>query len=146
MGKKDKAVEVNTSVETAKNETVNETAKEVATAPVAVETSPVKHSADQLMIMQDQKRRALAQIYMKEKKFPITISPFYAPYLGSVVMISLQGIPMYIPADGTTYLVPESYAAEAIQAMAQVDARQRKQSRLSNVRQNLETSIGAIKF
>lgn len=109
-------------------------------APVAPKT------AEQLYITHDQKRRALVNIYTKEKKFPVTISPFYAPYLGNVVMISLQGIPMYIPANGQTYLLPESYAAEAIQAMARIDDRQRKQNRLSNVTQNLETSIGAIKF
>lgn len=137
---------MSTPRKSSKKDTVVNTVLDTPMQDTPVAAPARARTPDEIMIMQDQKRRSLVEIYSKEKKFPITISPFYAPYLGNVVMISLQGIPMYVPANGQTYLLPESYAAEGIQAMAQVDSRQRKQNRLSDVRQNLESSIGAIKF
>ena len=94
----------------------------------------------------EQRRRALVKQYREEPLFPVSVSPFYAPYLGSTVPISLQGILVYVPADGRIYKIPESFAAELIQAMAKIDDRQRKIQRLSNVSANIERAVGEIKF
>lgn len=94
----------------------------------------------------DAKRKKLVHFYMTEEKVPVALSPFYAPYLGSNAMISVQGISVYVPADNNTYKIPKTHAALLFQAIANVDARQKKLSRMSNIKENFEPSIGALKF
>ena len=56
------------------------------------------------------KRKNLVSKYREEKKVPVTISPFYAPYLGKVVRVSVNGIIVDIPADGQTYSINKTHA------------------------------------
>ena len=120
------------------------TPKTQTTAVNTVEDRPVP--LEMAYQHHEQKRRELVKHYRDEQKFPVSVSPFYAPYLGNNVPISIQGILVYVPADGKTYKIPETFAAELIQAMAKIDERQRKMQKLSNVTSNVEHSIGEIKF
>jgi hypothetical protein len=101
---------------------------------------------EKLLVTHDNKRKQLVHYYMNEEKVPVSVSPFYAPYLGSNVMISVQGISVYVPADGAVYKIPKTHAAQLFDALARIDLRQRKLSRMSNIKENFEPSIGALRF
>jgi hypothetical protein len=94
----------------------------------------------------EQNRKKLFDVYDKQEKVVVTVSPFYAPFLGSNVMISLQGISVYVPANGQPYKIPRSHAGLLMQSIAQIDAHQLRLNKMSNVQQNFEPSIGAMKI
>lgn len=98
------------------------------------------------LLSHDNKRKQLVHYYMNEEKVAVSVSPFYAPYLGSNVMISVQGISVYVPADGSVYKIPKTHAAQLFEAIARIDLRQRKLNRMSNIKENFEPAIGALKF
>lgn len=94
----------------------------------------------------DVKRQKLVLNYKAETKVPVSISPFYAPYLGSTAMISLNGIAVYVPCNGRPYNIPASFAGVLYETIAQIDAAQRKAERMSNVKNNIEGAIGELQF
>ncbi len=94
----------------------------------------------------DAKRKKLVQHYMEEEKIPVSISPFYAPYLGKTAMFSIQGISVYVPANGNTYKIPKTHAALVFKAIKDIDKRQQRLNRMSDIKENVESSIGALKF
>lgn len=91
-------------------------------------------------------RKALVKVYLDEPKIPVTISPFYAPYLGRVVAVLVNGIRVDIPADGHTYQINQTHAGEIIAKIRRIDnmiARQRKAGDVSN---NIERNIGELQI
>jgi len=96
--------------------------------------------------LREQNRKKMWNVYNEQEKVAVTISPFYAPYLGGIAMISLNGISVHIPSNGQTYKVPKSHAALLLQSIAQIDARQLKLNKMSKVQENFEPSIGAMKI
>lgn len=114
------------------------TTKKIETNPeVSSETSVLNRESD---------RKKLLKHFSGEAKVQVIVSPFYKPYLGSTVMVSIQGITVWVPADGRTYKIPKSFAAELLGAIAAVDSRVQKIQRMSNVAQNFETSVGELRF
>lgn len=91
-------------------------------------------------------RKKLYDVYDKEEKVLVTVSPFYAPFLGNNVMISVQGISVYVPANGQPFKIPKTHAGLLYQSIAQIDARQLKLNRMANVQQNFEPTAGAMKI
>ena len=106
----------------------------------------VQHELEMKVINKERDRKSLFKHYMEEEKILVTVSPFYAPYLGKNVMVSLQGIAVFVPANGKGYRIPKSFAAELFDAISKIDERQQKLNRMADVQQNLESSIGALKF
>ena len=98
------------------------------------------------VLRKDAARRALVKSYTAEEKITVTISPMYAKYFGNVTQISIQGIPVFIPTDGGYYRIPKSHAALLFESIRKVDEQVRRTNRMSNVQQNLEPSIGAMRF
>lgn len=95
----------------AKNDTtsldaaLNEATKDLGSAaPTVAGTSidTVEANAARAYNALEAKRKSLVTVYREEKKVPVTISPFYAPYLGKVVRQSVNGIIVDVPADGKT--------------------------------------------
>jgi hypothetical protein len=113
---------------------------------VAVTPEQLAQLSNRSMGLKDNKRKELVRRYMAEEKVPVSISPFYAPHLGSVVNVSVQGISVFVPADGQTYRIPRTHAGWLFNSIAQIDLRQRKLARMSNIKENLEPSIGALRF
>ena len=90
------------------------------------------------------KRKSLVSVYRSEKKVPVTISPFYAPYLGRVVRVSVNGIIVDIPADGQTYSINETHANHVISKIKRIDAMIARQKRAGDVSNNFEYSPGEL--
>lgn len=90
------------------------------------------------------KRKSLVQVYRNEKKVPVTISPFYAPYLGRVVRESVNGIIVDVPADGQTYMLNKTHADHIIAKIKRIDAMIARQKRAGDVSNNFETAPGEL--
>src|SRR5574344_824532 len=87
-----------------------------------VDESPetVELKASSNITRKEIERKNLASFYLKEKKVPVTISPFYAPYLGRVVPVLVNGIRVDIPADGRKYQINETHANEIISKIRRI--------------------------
>lgn len=90
------------------------------------------------------KRKSLVNIYREEEKVPVTISPFYAPYLGKVVRVSVNGIIVDIPADGQTYKINQTHADHVITKIKRIDAMIARQKRAGDISNNFEYSPGEL--
>lgn len=109
-------------------------------------TLNAEQAASQRLTERELARKALVKVYLDEPKTPVTISPFYAPYLGKVVAVLVNGIRVDIPADGRTYQINQTHANEVISKIRKIDnmiARQRKAGDVSN---NYERNIGELQI
>lgn len=102
--------------------------------------------SDNSVLVRDSDRKKLLDAFTKEGSVHVTVSPFYKPYLGTTVMVSIQGITVWVPANGRTYKIPKSFAAVLHEAIAAVDTRVQKIQRMSNVAQNFESTVGELRF
>lgn len=89
-------------------------------------------------------RRELVKKYREEEKFPVTISPFYAPYLGRVVRVSVNGIVVDIPADGKSYKINKTHADHVLAKIKRIDAMIQRQKRAADVTKNFENTPGEL--
>jgi hypothetical protein len=69
-----------------------------------------------------EKKKALKEVYAKEKQVPVNGSPFYRPYFGNNMPIWLNGFAIYVPLDGKTYKIPQSFANIFFERIKRVDA------------------------
>ena len=109
-------------------------------------TSDAEKLASARLNAREAARKELVKIYINEPKIPVTISPFYAPYLGRVVAVLVNGIRVDIPADGQAYQINQTHADEVISKIKKIDtmiARQRKAGDVSN---NYERNIGELQI
>jgi hypothetical protein len=90
------------------------------------------------------KRKSLVSKYREEPKFAVSISPFYAPYLGKVVRQIVNGIVVDIPADGKTYMVNKTHASHILTKIRRVDAMIARQQRAGDIQNNFEYSPGQL--
>lgn len=106
----------------------------------------LEHKSQASIVKKEQERKNLATFYLKEKKEPVTISPFYAPYLGRVVSVLVNGIRVDIPADGRTYQINATHAGEIIAKIRRIDNMIARQKRASNVSENFESNPGELQI
>ena len=90
------------------------------------------------------KRKSLVTVYREEKKVPVTLSPFYAPYLGRVVRVAVNGIIVDIPADGQTYMINKTHADHVISKIKRIDAMIARQKKAGDVSNNFEHAPGEL--
>lgn len=90
------------------------------------------------------KRKGLVAQYRKEPKVAVSISPFYAPYLGNVVRQIVNGIVVDVPCDGQTYYINETHASHIITKIKRVDAMISRQNKAGDVKNNFEYSPGQL--
>jgi len=119
------------------------TPAKVAEAPISV-NDPVMVAASRKYNELESKRKALVYKYRNEKKVPVTISPFYAPYLGRVVRVSVNGIIVDIPADGQSYMINQTHADHILAKIKRIDAMIARQKRAGDVANNFEHSPGEL--
>ena len=116
----------------------------VSTTAKAIKVDSVEADAARKYNALESKRKSLVQEYRDEEKVPVTISPFYAPYLGRVVRESVNGIIVDIPADGQTYKVNKTHADHIIAKIKRIDAMIARQKRAGDISSNFEYSPGEL--
>ena len=94
----------------------------------------------------DANRKKLLKFYQEEEKVPMYLSPMYRPYFGNVMRVMINGISIYFKVDGTTQLIPKSFADEIVSRRIRIDNTLNKQQKLSSIGDNYETSPGELKL
>jgi PHP family Zn ribbon phosphoesterase len=95
-----------------------------------VKGKPLKHQVK----IASMNQKKLAKYYKSEDKVVVKISPMYKPYFGKMMLVKLNGIPIYIPCDNQRYEVPASYAGEVEARIRRVDDYIQKGKRMSKVK------------
>ena len=89
-------------------------------------------------------KEQLRKEYSAEERVPIYLSPMYAAYFGKVMRVMINGVSIYVKIDGSTQLVPQTFADEITRRRMAVDASLTKQGRMSDVANNAETAPGEL--
>ena len=126
------------------SEEVNNIEEAVVASTRSARVDTVEANASRAYNKLEAKRKSLVNVYRAEKKVPVTISPFYAPYLGRVVRQSVNGIIVDIPADGQTYNVNQTHADHIIAKIKRIDAMIARQKRAGDVSNNFENAPGEL--
>ena len=92
----------------------------------------------------EQHRRDNLKIYNSEPKVRYSVSPLYEVYLGKVHQLSINGITIAFPIDGTAHEIPESFASALAEKVAGIDAKLQKGKKMSDVANNHESYAGQI--
>ena len=90
--------------------------------------------------------RTLLDYYMHEEKVERSLSPLYEPYLGKVIQISINGITIAFPVNGSTHKVPQSFADEIDSRRMAIDASLLKAKSMSNISANKESYPGELQM
>lgn len=107
-------------------------------------TAVLDQTINKQMATANTAHRTLHQIYMKQPRRQVKVSPMYAPYFGNVMHVMLNGITVYVKCNGCVQELPEDFADEVESRMASIDAQIAKQRRASNIQQNLEAAPGDL--
>lgn len=94
----------------------------------------------------DLAQKNLVNVYKNEKKVPVRVAPSYAKYFGRVMRVAINGISVAVRCDGSTVSLPESFAAEVLRRMSEMDKIELRQSKMANVTRNFESSPGQLNF
>lgn len=94
----------------------------------------------------DLAQKNLVNIYKNEPKVPVRVAPSYARYFGRVMRVAINGISIAVRCDGTTVELPESFAAEVLRRMSEMDKYDLRLNKMAKVERNFETSPGQLNF
>ena len=112
----------------------------------------VKKSTEEEVVLQpealNEKQVALTmhQKFKEQELIEMSISPLYANEFGRVMPVSICGIYVSVPVDGTMFKVPEAFAMEIQSRIAAVNAKLTQNTRLSNVQANKEEYQGELQL
>lgn len=94
----------------------------------------------------DLAQKNLVNVYKNEKKISVRVAPAYAKYFGRVMRVSINGISVAVRCDGRDVLLPESFAAEVMRRMSEMDKYELRLNKMATVERNFETSPGQLNF
>lgn len=123
---------------------LDEVVEEAATKVAPKEAVSTEVSHEHNFNKTEAKRKSLVAHYRGESKVAVSISPFYAPYLGKVVRQIVNGIVVDVPCDGQTYYINETHASHIITKIKRVDAMISRQNKAGDVKNNFEYSPGQL--
>lgn len=92
------------------------------------------------------RKDTLHKFYTNEPKVEVCMSPMYQPYFGTVMDLTINGISIYLPVDGRTYKLPESFASMANERRIKIDEARTRADRMADVTRNHEKYIGDLKL
>lgn len=106
----------------------------------------VMSEANHALLKAEGRRKALTKVYKEEDKIPMYLSPMYRPHFGNVMAVSINGLSIYFPVNGQTYMIPETYADEIVRRRMAVDNILVKQTKMANIPANNENAPGELKL
>ena len=107
--------------------------------------SVVENASKALREAQDYKK-VLRDTYKEETKVPMYLSPMYRAYFGNVMRVMINGISIYFKVDGSTQVIPQTFADEITRRRMAVDNMLAKQNRMADVTKNYEGAPGELKL
>lgn len=91
------------------------------------------------------RRKELIKFYKNEKQVVTYISPMYRPYFGNVMTVTINGISIRFPVDGSKQSIPATFADEIERRRRNIDNIEKKQKRMAAVKENEDKgSIGSL--
>lgn len=91
------------------------------------------------------RRKELIRHYKSEKQVVTYISPMYRPYFGNVMTVTINGISIRFPVDGSKQEIPATFADEIERRRQNIDDIIKKQKRMAAVKENEDKgSIGEL--
>lgn len=106
----------------------------------------IEREADQRARDLEIAQKKLVGLYSKEPRVAVRVAPHYAKYFGRVMRVSINGISVAVKCDGNTVQLPESFAAEVLRRMSEMDKYDLRQENMANIQRNFETSPGQLNF
>lgn len=94
----------------------------------------------------DLTRKSLVEEYRSEENVTRSVSPLYQPYLGKVIQISINGITIAFPINGTSHKVPRSFADEIDSRVMAIDATINKAKKMADIPENHERYPGELQM
>ena len=92
-----------------------------------------------------QRRKELIKYYKGEKKVTTYLSPMYRPYFGNVMTVTINGVSIRFPVDGSKQEIPATFADEIERRRRNIDNIEKKQKRMASIKENEDKgSIGAL--
>ena len=124
----------------------------VAPATPVEEKEVVYVTADQKMVQDNReiaraaaRRKELIKYYKDEKKVITYVSPMYRPYFGNVMTVTINGISIRFPVDGSKQSIPATFADEIERRRRNIDNIEKKQKRMASIKENEDKgSIGSL--
>lgn len=124
----------------------------VAPATTESEKEVVYVTADQKMVQDNReiakaaaRRKELIKYYKDEKKVITYISPMYRPHFGNVMTVTINGISIRFPVDGSKQEIPATFADEIERRRRRIDDMEKKQKRMASIKENEDKgSIGSL--
>ena len=92
------------------------------------------------------RKKELLKIYKDEEKVPIHISPMYRPHFGNVMTMTINGITIAVPVDGSTHKVPKTFAEHIQARITKVDSIIKKTDGMADVSRNFVSSPGELEM
>ena len=92
------------------------------------------------------RKKELLNLYRDEEKVPMYLSPMYRAHFGNVMNVSINGITIFFKVDGTTQLVPKTFAEEIGRRRVAVDSMLSKTTRMADLPNNVEQTPGELKL
>lgn len=92
------------------------------------------------------RKKELLKIYRDEEKVSVHISPMYRPYFGNVMIMTVNGITIAVPVDGTVHNVPKTFAEHIAARIAKTDAIIKKTDNMANITNNFEHNPGELEL
>ena len=126
--------------EIATNEEIN--LQEVSTAV------SLKKSAMDLTELQSRQNVFLEKV-RTEPKVPVSVAPQYAAEFSNNMRVTINGISVFVPINGKTYMLPETFAAEVQRRVYKVNQKLNRFKKKNGVSNDViieEKSIGEIKL
>lgn len=91
------------------------------------------------------RKKELIRYYKGEKQVVTYVSPMYRPYFGNVMTVTINGISIRFPVDGSKQEIPATFADEIERRRRNIDNIERKQKRMAEVKENEDKgSIGQL--
>ena len=104
-------------------------------------TDAVQKAAAREMLEATSKRRELAKVYRGEDKVDMYLSPTYQPYFGRVMRVTINGVSILFPVDGSVHAIPKTFADEITSRRMKIDEIITKQNRIANIPVNVDAAV-----
>lgn len=92
------------------------------------------------------RKKELLRVYKQEKKVMTYLSPMYRPYFGNVMIVTINGISIRFPVDGSKHEIPVTFADEIERRRKYIDSIIKRQKKMADISTNFERTAGELEL
>lgn len=117
-----------------------------ALAETAAATKSMEEVAAPSLIDAQKQKQDVFHQYMYDERVDMYLSPTYRPYFGNVMPVTINGVTIEFPVDGSTHSIPKTFADEIANRRVLIDKINFKTERMSDVQSNFEYVPGDLEL